>query len=151
MKEITKATQVINDSADNVWERLRKLDGVEEFLPEVVSKSWLIDDQSPGVGTKRSCSLNVMPEDAAPTVEEVIAFDDKNRTYSYRLEDGAMPVKNMVNTFTVKDLGYKRCELSWQATIESFIENPQMSEKEFNEFVVGNGVMLMNNISSLHQ
>lgn len=147
---ITSVQQVINDSADNVWGRLRKLDGIEEFLPEVVGKSWVIDNQEPGVGAKRSCALNGMPDDSPATVEEVIAFDDTTRSYSYKIEEGSLPVKNMLNTFKVNDLGYKKCELSWEATMEAFIENPQMSESDFRQFIVGNGQMLMSNLSKLH-
>lgn len=149
-KVITSTQKVINDSADAVWGRLRKLDGIEDFLPEVVGKSWVIDNQEPGVGTKRSCTLNGMPEEAPATVEEIISFDDVTRSYSYKIEEGSMPVKNMINTFTVKDLGYKKCLLSWEATMESFIENPKMSEADFRQFVEGNGSMLMKNFSKLH-
>ena len=147
---ITSAKKVINDSADSVWARLRKLDGVEAFLHEVVGKSWIVDNQAPGVGTKRSCTLHNMSEEGHATAEEVIAFDDTNRSYSYKIEEGSMPVKNMVNTFSVKDLGYKKCELSWEATMASFIENPQMSEIDFRQFVKSNGEMLMANFSKLH-
>ncbi|MEO0572085.1 MAG: hypothetical protein AAF039_10310 [Bacteroidota bacterium] len=50
---VTK-TQVINASSDQVWERLRKLDKIEELTPDFVGGSWI--KGSIGVGAVRSCS-----------------------------------------------------------------------------------------------
>ena len=66
--------------------------------------------------------------------EKIVAFDDNGRTFSYAVVEG-VPIKGMVNTFKVLDLGYKKSMIVWSSNFEEFMENPQMTEEQFMGFI----------------
>ncbi len=121
-------TIIIDTSADKVWGLLRTLDDVDKYSSNV---SKVIFTGNKGVGGERVCTS----EDGKGFFRErIVAFDDRFRTYSYFLVEG-VPVKGMVNTFKVVNLGYKKCALIWSSKYEEFIENPDMTEKQFMAFM----------------
>ena len=144
---ITK-TKVINASADDVWERLRKLDKIEELTPDFVGDSWITGEI--GVGAVRSCTNpGQTRKNAQPAyIETVVAFDDEKRFYSYVVK--GIPAKNMLNSFKVVDLGYNKCMVVWSSGGWTFIKNPQMTEKQFLGFLDTVGNQLMARLYDLH-
>ena len=142
-------TKVINASADDVWERLRELDGLEEIIPDFLSDSWIINDATPGVGAKRSCTAPGTPKGQASYTEQVVEYDDDKRYYAYAITEG-IPAKNMINSFKVVDLGYKKCMVVWQSEGGQFIENPNMTRDQFTWFLNSAGDAIMAGLYRLH-
>ena len=63
-----------------------------------------------------------------------MGYSDTNRTYSYSVIEG-IPVKGMVNTWNVVDLGYNKSMIVWSSKFEAFMENPQMTKEQFFGFI----------------
>ncbi len=121
-------TQVIEASADDVWAELRKLDNIDE-LSSLVAK---VDFTGPkGAGGSRVCTS---PDGKGKFKENILAFDDANRSYTYQVVEG-IPATGVVSNFKVVDLGYKKSMIVWTSTYEKFMENPQMNEEQFNGFL----------------
>lgn len=148
--EITMTkSQIINASADDVWNRLRKLDGLEQIIPNFLEDSWVIGDATPGVGAKRSCTAPGTPRGEASYTEQVVEFDDDKRYYSYAILEG-IPAKNMVNSFRVIDLGYKKCMVVWESNGGQFQDNPNMSKEQFVGFLNSASDAIMAGLYRLH-
>ncbi len=145
---LTKS-KIINASADDVWERLRKLDGLEEIVPNFLQDSWVIDNAEPGVGAKRGCTAPGTPKGEASYTEQVVEYDEDRRFYSYAILNG-IPAKNMVNSFRVVDLGYKKCMVVWESNGGQFIENPNMTKEQFVGFLNSAGDAMMAGLYRLH-
>ncbi len=121
-------TQVIEASADDVWAELRKLDNIDE-LSSLVAE---VDFTGPkGAGGSRVCTS---PDGKGKFKENILAFDDANRSYTYQVVEG-IPATGVVSNFKVVDLGYKKSMIVWTSTYEKFMENPQMNEEQFNGFL----------------
>lgn len=146
--ELVKS-KIVSASADEVWERLRKLDDLEKIVPHLLSDSWVHNNAEPGIGVKRSCTAPGTPKGEASYTEEITDFSDQERFYEYAITQGT-PTKNMVNTLRVLDMGYKRCLVVWTSTREAFIENPQMTEEQFNDFLNMAGQSLVEGLAKLH-
>ncbi|MEO0527742.1 MAG: SRPBCC family protein [Bacteroidota bacterium] len=146
---IVTKTKIINASADDVWQRLRTLDKIEELTPDYVGDSWVTGKV--GVGAVRSCTN---PGQTRKTVdkpaytETVVSYDDEKRFYAYAVK--GIPAKNMLNSFKVVDLGYKKCMVIWNSGGWTFIKNPQMTEGQFLGFMDTVGNQLMSRLYELH-
>ena len=146
---IMTKTQIINASADEVWGRLRKLDKVEELTPDFIGDSWVTGPI--GVGAKRSCSAPGQTRKTAENpafTETVLIYDDEKRFYSYSVS--GVPAKNMVNSFKVVDLGYKKCMVVWSSGGWTFMENPQMNKEQFVGFLDTVSNQMMARLFELH-
>ena len=142
-------TKVINASADEVWERLRQLDKIEELTPDYIGDSWVIGNI--GVGATRSCTAPGQTRKTAENpafTETVLAYDDEKRFYSYAVS--GVPAKNMVNSFKVVDLGYKKCMVVWSSGGWTFVENPQMDQAQFMGFLDAVSDQLITKLYELH-
>ena len=142
-------SQIVEASADEVWERLRKLDGLEEIVPHLLTDTWLIGNTKPGVGTKRSCTAPGTPKGQASYTETITEFSDAERYYRYAITEGT-PTKNMVNSLRVVDLGYQKCMVVWTSDREGFVKNPNMTEEQFNEFLTMAGQSVVDGVAKLH-
>ena len=119
---------VVEGSADQVWSILRKLDGVEQYAGGMVTHSKL--KGKPGVGCERICTMN----NGMQVKEKIIAFDDSARTYTYEVSGAPVPVKAMVNTARVVDLGYNRSLLVWTS---NFKPKPEADVKQITMMMGG--------------
>jgi len=142
-------SQIVDASADQVWERLRQLDGLEDIVPDLLASSWIHNDAKPGVGCERSCAAPGTPKGQASYTERITKFSDQERFYEYAVIAGT-PTKNMVNSLRVTDLGYNKCMVTWTSTREGYINNPQMTEEEFNAFLSMAGTSIVDGVASLY-
>ena len=69
--------------------------------------------------------------------------------YSYIITQG-VPVKDMLNSFKVDDLGAGRSKVTLKATMREFIENPNMSQADFKAFLVSNGMAVINGLANIY-
>lgn len=142
-------TKIINASADEVWGRLRKLDKIEELTPDFIGDSWVTGPV--GVGATRSCAAPGQTRKTAENpafTETILTYDDEKRFYSYAVS--GVPAKNMVNSFKVVDLGYKKCMVVWSSGGWTFVENPQMNKEQFVGFLDTVSNQLMARLFELH-
>ncbi len=121
-------TKVVDASADAVWTVLRKMDEIQNYSKGIARLEW----KGPkDVGGQRVCYA---PDNQGFYKENIVAYNDTNRTYSYSVIEG-IPVKGMVNTWNVVDLGYNKSMIVWTSTFEAFMENPQMTKEQFFGFI----------------
>lgn len=121
-------TTLVESGADNVWGLLRELDDVDKYSSNIAKVEFT---GNKGVGGERVCTS---PEEKGFFKEKIIAFDDQYRTYSYAVVEG-VPVKGMVNTFKVVNLGYNKSAIVWSTNYNEFMENPDMDEEQFMVFL----------------
>lgn len=121
-------TKIVNVSADDVWTELRKLDQVDKYSSTIARVEWT---GKMGVGGSRKC---FSPDGKGYFKENIVAYDDTNRTFTYTLVEGA-PIKGMENTWKVVDLGYQKSMIIWASNYDEFMENPQMTEDQFMAFI----------------
>lgn len=134
-------TKIVDVSADEVWEILRKMDQIDKYSSTIARVEW---KGNMGIGGSRTC---YSPDGKGYFKENIVNFDDSRRTFSYSVVEG-VPIKGMVNTWNVVDLGYKKSMIVWTSEYEQFMENPQMTKDQFMAFIdsslnefVGNVVM----------
>lgn len=133
-------TIIVNANADVVWSVLRELDNVDEFSTSVAQVEWKGEK---GVGGQRVCTT---PDGKGSFTENITAFNDQNRTYSYAVVEG-VPAKGMVNTFKVVNLGYKKSAIVWFSEYDSFVQNPKMDESQFINFVDSSSKEMIANVA----
>ena len=121
-------TKVVDASADNVWSVLRKMDKIDQYTQNIARVEW---SGNMGVGGTRKCFA---PDGKGYFKEHIVAYDDTNRTFSYAVVEG-VPIKGMVNSWKVVDLGYQKSMVVWTTHYDAFMENPQMTFDQFMGFI----------------
>ena len=121
--------KVVNKSADEMWKTVRKLDKVHKYSSAIARVDW---SGNMGVGGERVCHT---PDGKGFFKEKIVAYDESSRSFSYSLLEGA-PVKGMTNFMQVVDLGYGKCILVWWSNYDEFMKNPQMTEEQFQAFML---------------
>lgn len=134
----TPLVQEINLSADKVWEQVRKMDNINELSSFVSHVKWT---GPKGIGGERVCTA---ADGNGHFREKITGFDDESRTYTYQVVEG-VPARNMHNMIKVVDLGYNKSMIVWTSDFE-FIDNPNMTEEQFNNFLTSARVDMVNNI-----
>ena len=135
-------TKVVEASADDVWTELRKLDNIDE-ISSFVGK---VEFTGPkGAGGTRVCTA---PDGKGKFKENILALDDTSRNYTYAVVEG-VPASGMVSNFKVVDLGYQKSMIVWTSTYDRFMQNPQMTEEQFNGFLNQACTEMMNNVAVL--
>jgi len=131
----------IGNSADKVWEQIRKMDNIDELSSFVSKVQW----KGPkGIGGERVCTS---ADGKGHFKEKITGFDDKTRTYSYQVVEG-VPAKNMNNMIKIVDLGYNKSMIVWTSNYE-FIENPNMTKEQFDGFITTARIEMVENITML--
>ena len=121
-------SKIINKSADKFWETVRQMDKIDKYSSNIARVEWT---GNMGKGGQRVCYT---PDGKGYFKEKIVAYNESTRSFSYSLLEGA-PVKGMVNTIQVVDLGYGRCVFVFWSHYEQFIENPQMTQEQFHAFM----------------
>lgn len=122
-------SKVLDASADNVWTLLREMDDIDKYSSGISRVVWT---GKKGKGGERVCYPPKGQEGYFK--EKIVDFDDNGRTFSYAVVEG-VPIKGMVNTFKIVDLGYKKSMIVWSSNFEEFMKNPQMTEEQFTGFI----------------
>ena len=122
-------SKVVHKSADEMWKTVRKLDQIHKYSSTIAKVDW---KGNMGVGGERVCHT---PDGKGFFKEKIVAYDESSRSFSYSLLEGA-PVKGMINSMQVVDLGYGKCILVWWSNYDMFMKNPQMTEEQFQAFML---------------
>ncbi len=121
-------TKIVDVSADEVWSILRKMDQIDKYSSTIATVEWT---GNMGVGGSRTCHA---PDGKGYFKENIVSYDDARRTFSYSVVEG-VPIKGMVNTWNVVDLGYQKSMIVWTTVYDEFMENPQMTMEQFMGFI----------------
>ena len=121
-------SKIINKSADKFWETVRQVDKIDKYSSNVARVEWT---GNIGKGGQRVCYT---PDGKGYFKEKIVAYNESARSFSYFLLEGA-PVKGMVNTIQVVDLGYGKCVFVFWSHYDKFINNPQMTQEQFHAFM----------------
>ncbi len=121
-------SKVVNKSADEIWEKVRQMDKIDKYSSNIARVEWT---GNMGKGGQRVCYT---PDGKGYFKEKIVAYNESGRSFSYSLLEGA-PVKGMVNTIQVVDLGYGKCVFVFWSHYEKFMKNPQMTQEQFHSFM----------------
>ncbi|MEL6562210.1 MAG: SRPBCC family protein [Bacteroidota bacterium] len=121
-------SKIINISANEFWKTVRQMDKIDQYSSNIARVEWT---GKIGKGGQRVCYT---PDGKGYFKEKIVAYNESAKTFSYSLLEGA-PVKGMVNTIKVVDLGYGKCVFVFWSDYEQFIENPQMTQEQFHAFM----------------
>lgn len=133
-------TKVVEGSADDVWAVLRQLDNIDD-LTQVVSSVEFTGNY--GAGGTRICHT---ADGQGYFKESILSLNDRERTYTYALLEGA-PIQGMINNFKVVDLGFKKSMIVWTSNYDSFLANPQMTEEQFLGFINQTASEMIENVA----
>lgn len=122
-------SKIINKSASEFWQTVRELDQIDRYSSNIARVEWIGPRWQGGV---RIC---YSPGDQGYFKEQIDSFDDEKMKFIYSLTEGA-PVSGMTNTMQVVDLGNNKCVFIWWSNYDQFIENPQMTEEQFQQFML---------------
>ncbi|WP_435577874.1 SRPBCC family protein [Gilvibacter sp.] len=104
----------INVPASGIWNRIKSFDRVEEYSGGMISHSEVIGQ---GLGCERICTMNT--DQGKIVINEVITeFNDSGKHLKYSVHNPPMPVTNMENSISVKDLGASS-EVTWESYFEA--------------------------------
>ena len=133
----------INAPADIVWKTVGAISNVEQYIPTIKSSTV----QGSGLGAKRTCILtNEKGEEMGKIEEDIIAFNDDAKTYSYAITSAPFPVENYVGTVKVTDRGNNTCELEWSSECEA----KGMTEEEVSNMLHDVYSSILNGLKKLH-
>jgi|GEM_PF-5043031 len=110
MKTIVETSLESDVSPDAVWAVIRKVDGIDQILPQMVTQC-SISEEVPSVGTQRYCTM----QDGTQLEEEILILDDEAMRIQYSVYSDALPFKDMVNTGTVERLESGRTKITWKS------------------------------------
>ena len=135
---------IINASANDVWKTIRTFDGVEKYLP-MISHS---EVDGKGVGSTRTCTISgIEGQGDSKAVEKLDYLNDDERTISYSILEIPMPVKDMVNTVQIKDLGNSKSEIIWKSRFEP----NGIPEDQANKMIQDILLMAISGLKTLHE
>jgi hypothetical protein len=118
-----------NDSIDNVWATISDFGGLGRYFSPV-AKCRL---EGTGVGARRVVTLKTPTGEEVVVVERLDSLDAESKRLSYSIADATgFPFRDgYVGTMQLKDLGGKKCELEWSASIEAPEGTPEHVTRDF--------------------
>ena len=108
-----QATRTIPVSADTVWQTIAKTSGMEDWYPQLISKSAVTS--ADGV-TRRDCTMT----NGGQLKERILVNDGTTRTFVYAIDSHPLPARNVVGTIRVDAVG-DSAHVTWdsQFTVDS--------------------------------
>ena len=117
-KSNEKVTVEVNAPAEKVWGIIGAVGGVDKWFAPVI-KTCRVD------GDKRYCTT-----DAGPLNEDILEVNHQSKIFRYGIpEQNMIPVKNILGTMRVNDLGNGKSSVEWSATFD-VEENKEAQAKE---------------------
>ena len=129
MRPKVQFSKIVYKPADELWNTVKQLDQVDKYSSAIAKVDW---SGKMGVGGERVCHT---PDGKGCFKEKIVAYDEQSRSFSYSLLEGA-PVEGMTNFMQVVDLGFGKCVLVWWSNYDEFVKNPQMTEEQFQAFML---------------
>jgi mxaD protein len=104
---VTK-TITINAPADKVWNAVKDFDALNTWHP-ALEKDQIVEGTNNTVGAVRLLSL----KGGGTIKEKLLRFDPANRSFSYAIIDGVIPVSDYRSRLVVKSAGENASTVIW--------------------------------------
>ena len=101
-----KVTHEFNATADHIWSLIGDPADLSNWHPAIAN--------SQVAGKQRNCSL----ADGGEISEEILNHDDNARTYTYRIVDSPLPIRDYVSTLSVEPGRTGGSSVTWEAEFE---------------------------------
>ena len=111
MTHHVQASRQITVPADDLWQTISQMTGMETLYPGLISESEVIDAESSE--PKRNCVM----QDGGELKERILLRDDATRTFVYAIDSHPLPARNVVGTIRIDDLGAGQSHVSWSANL----------------------------------
>jgi mxaD protein len=103
----------INTPADKVWNTVKNFNDLGAWHPAVATTE-LIGGKNNVRGTMRVLTL----QDGGKITETLLTFNEREKTYSYAINEGALPVNQYYSTITVSAVDANSTEVVWQSSFK---------------------------------
>ena len=101
-----KVTHELNATADHIWSLIGDPADISAWHPAIAT--------SQVANKQRNCSL----ADGGEISEEILNHDDNARTYTYRIVDSPLPIRDYVSTLSVEPGRTGGSSVTWEAEFE---------------------------------
>ncbi len=101
-----KVTHELNATADHIWSLIGDPAEISTWHPAIAT--------SQVANKQRNCSL----ADGGEISEEILNHDDNARTYTYRIVDSPLPIRDYVSTLSVEPGRTGGSSVTWEAEFE---------------------------------
>lgn len=117
-KSNEKVTIEVHAPAEKVWKIIGAVGGVDKWFAPVI-KTCRVE------GDKRYCTTDV-----GPLNEDILEVNHQSKIFRYGIpEQNMIPVKNILGTMKVNDLGNGKSAVEWSATFD-VEEDKEVQAKE---------------------
>ncbi|TAK19456.1 MAG: SRPBCC family protein [Nitrosarchaeum sp.] len=113
-KLIVSESAIINAPPAKVWEIIRSFDGVERYIPMVLTS----EINGNHAGCERRCNIRFGPNQTANLVERLDSIDDNTRTLKYSIIDAPQPFPGLKGTVKVSNREGKS-EVVWSGDLQN--------------------------------
>jgi len=105
----------INAPAADVWDEVNDFDDLDEWHPAVAEAEIIKggDDNQPGA--QRLLTLG----DGGTIKEELLEYDDAGTSFTYKILEGVLPVKNYESTVMVEAAGANKSKATWTGSFDA--------------------------------
>jgi mxaD protein len=126
--QLSASREIVVDRAPTtVWKLLGEFNALDIWLPPVQASTFSGDASKPG-------AIRVLDLGNRTTVtEELVAYSDTERAYSYKFLESPLPVKNYVATLQVRAAPGGKSQIQWRSTFEA----AGVSDEKAREAILG--------------
>ena len=125
---VTKSVE-LNQPADVVWSKVSNFGDLGAWHP-AVAKTEIVSGQNNHVGAKRELTL----KDGGKIHETLTAYNPKAKTYTYKINDGVLPVNDYVSNVSVHSNGDGKSVVVWES---HFLPKAPADEKAASDTIKG--------------
>jgi mxaD protein len=105
----------INAPAPEVWDEVNDFDDLDEWHPAVAEAKIIKGGDDNKVGAQRLLTLG----DGGTIKEELLAYDDAGMSYTYKILEGVLPVKNYESTISVESARDSESDVTWTGAFDA--------------------------------
>jgi len=121
----------IDASPDEVWAEVGNFDGMANWHPAIAS-SQIVAGENNRAGAARELQI----KDGPAVIDELVALDDAQRSYIYRLVDSPLPLTDYLAKVTVKPNG-EGSEVIWSVTFRRKNAADNVPDEESDQAAIG--------------
>lgn len=107
----SEAQRAIPAPSKLLWETISKMNGMEDWYPELISESKVQQNDS---GYKRHCVMT----NGGELDERILVSDDRTMTFVYAIDRHPLPARNVVGTIRIDDRGDDSV-VNWSAQFDA--------------------------------
>ena len=119
----------LNQPADVVWKKVSDFGDLGAWHP-AVAKTEIVSGKADHAGAKRVLTL----KDGGKINETLTTYNAKQKTYSYKITDGVLPVNEYVSAVSVHSNGDGKSVVVWES---HFLPKAPADEKAASEAIKG--------------